>query len=337
MTTQLNLPTGSLATINAMEMVNRFDKAINATLKAKIDALMGKQVVFSPDERGFSPLEGWEPKDYHFDIQPIAAVDEPAPIAAIDSSCVFIGDTDDGSIYSARCGLALSFMGRPVMHFKIGPILFYINGDSVCSSNLDHRLAKLVLFDTSAAKRMIRVRVERVIQNEISKYLTDAVILVDGSLKSSVFEDRANGLKQILVNCMANNNYLVGISKTTRLKVLDQIASLLIRKNYTCYIDVESIVKTLVSNVIGRSLLAKFSADGLVLRVDVLNEPNEPFGKLLANDALSHGYPETLRLAHHVSTFTRTDVSCIRSFIISKFNTREMMYEDTRRTLLGDL
>ncbi len=318
-------------------MVNRFDKAINATLKPKLDALMGKQVVFSPDEREFGPLGGWEPRDYHFDIRPIVAIDEPAPIAAIDSSCVFIGDTDDGSIYSARCGLALSFMGRSVMHFKIGPILFYIDGDSARLSNLDRKLAKLALFDTSAAKRMIRVRVERVIQNEISKYLTNAVILVDGSLKSSVFEDRASGLKQILQNCMANNNYLVGISKTTRLKVLDQIASLLIRKNHASYIDVESIVKTMVSNVFGRPLLAKFSADGLVLRVDVLNEPNEPLGKLLANDTLSHGYPETLRLAHHVSTFTGTDLSCVRSFIISKFNAREMMYEDTRRTLLGDL
>jgi len=318
-------------------MVSRFDEAINATLQPKLDALMGKQVVFSPDEKEFSPLEGWEPRNYHVDIQSITAIDEPAPIAAIDSSCVFIGDTDDGSIYSTKCGLALSFMGKPVMHFKIGPILLYINDDVVRSSNLDSKLAKFALLDTSAAKRMIRVRVERVIQNEISRYLADAVILVDGSLKSSVFEDRDNGFKQILQNCRTNGNYLVGISKTTKLKVLEQLASLLMRKNNACYINVESIVKTLVSNVVGRPLLAKFSNDGLVLRADVLNEPREPLGKLLANDALPHGYPETLRLAHHVSTFTRTDVACIRSFIVSRFNIREMMYEDVRRTLLGSL
>lgn len=337
MSTQLNLPTSSLATINVGEIVNRFDKAINATLQPKLDALMGKQVVFSHDEKEFSPLEGWEPKNYHVDIQPIAAIDEPAPIAAIDSSCVFIGDTDDGAIYSAKCGLALSFMGKPVMHFKIGPILFYINDYTVRSTNLDRRLAKFALLDMATAKRMIRVRIERVIQNEIAKYLTNAVILVDGSLKSSLFEDRDNGFKHIVRSCVANDNYLVGISKTTKLKILDQLASLLMHRNSACYIDVESIVKSIVSNVVGRPLLAKFSNDGLVLRVDVLNEPNEPLGKLLANDAMSHGYPETLRLAHHVSTFTKTDVSCIRSFIISKFNIREMVYEDRRRTLLGSL
>ena len=318
-------------------MVNRFDRAINATLQPKLDALTGKQVVFSPDEKEFSPMEGWESKNYHANIQPLVGIDEPTPIAAIDSSCVFIGDTADGSIYSAKCGLALSFMGKPVMHFKIGPMIFYINDDAIRSSNLDGKLARFALFDTSAAKRMIRVRVERVMQNEISKYLANAVILVDGSLKSSVFEDRENGFKHILQTCRANNNYLVGISKTTRLKVLEQLASLLMRRNTPCYIDVESIVKSLVSNVVGRPLLAKFSNSGLVLRTDVLNEPTEPLGRLLTNDALSHGYPETLRLAHHVSTFTKTDVSCIRSFIISKFNTREMMYEDVRRTLLGSL
>lgn len=336
MNTQLNLPTSSLAAINVDAIGSRFDEAINATLQPKLDALMGKQVLFSPDDREFSPLEGWEPKNYSVNIQPISAIDEPAAIAAVDSSCVFIGETADGSIYSAKCGLALSFMGKPVMHLKIGPILFYINDDTVRSSNLDGKFAKFALFDTSAAKRMIRVRVERVIQNEISKFLTNAIILVDGSLKSSVFEDRSNGFKQILQNCMANENQLVGISKTTKLKVLDRLASLM-RKNGACYIDVESIVKSLVSNIIGKPLLAKFSSDGVALRVDVLNEPSEPLGKLITNDALPNGYPETLRLAHHISTFTKTDVSCIRGFILSRFNAREMMREDVRRTLLGSL
>lgn len=318
-------------------MVSRFDRAINATLQPKLDALLGKQVVFGSDEKEFRPLEGWEPKNYSIDIHPIDAIEEPTPVAAIDSSCVFIGDTDDGSIYSTKCGLALSFMGKPLMHLKIGPILFYINDDTIRSSDLDSKLARFALLDTSAAKCMIRVRVERVIQNEVSKYLTNSIILVDGSLKSSLFEDKGNGFRQILQNCRANCNYLVGISKTTKIKILDQLRSLLVRKNNACYIDVESMVKSLVSNIMGKPLLVKFSNDGLVLRVDVSNEPWQSLGKLLANDALPHGYPETLRLAHHVSTFTRTDISCLRSFIISRFGVRELIYEDVRRTLLGSL
>ncbi len=321
--------------IDLSEITNRFDKAINAALTPKLDALIGKQVLFSSDEKEFSPLEGWEPKNYFVNINTINAINETATVAAIDSSCMFIGETADGSIYSAKCGLTIACMGKPVMHFKIGPMLFYINDDIISSCNIDEKLWKFVLFDTATAKRMIRIRIERIMQNEICRLLTNALILVDGSLKRSMFEDRQNGFNNILRNCKTNGNQLVGISKTTRLKVLEQLASLLMRNRDACYIDVSLIVKSLVSNVIGKPLLAKLSADGLVLRVDVLDDPTEPLGRLVTNDIITNGYPETLRLAHHVSIFTRTEMTCLKSFILSKFGAKEMMCEDVRRTLLG--
>ncbi len=331
---QLNLPP-KLEVIDFSEITNRLDEAINATLEPKLDALVGKQVLFSSDEKEFSPLEGWESNNYSGTINAIDAIQEPATVAAVDSSCVFIGETAEGSIYSAKCGLALACKGKPIMHFKIGPMLFYINDDIAYSSNIDERLWRFVLFDTSTAKRMIRIRIERVIQNEISKFLTNAIILVDGSLKRSVFEDGSNGFSSILRNCEENGNRLIGISKTTRLKVLDQLASSLMRSDNACYMDVSAIVKSLVSNVVGKPLLAKLGSDGLVLRVDVLNEPAESLGILVTNDVISNGYPETLRLAHHMSIFTTTDVTCLKGFILSKFGAREMMCEDVRRTLLG--
>lgn len=343
---QLNLPV--VAPLDAYCIMQRFDRAINATLQPRFDTLIGKQVLFSMDEKKeFAPLEGWEPRNKRADIRTVGAVDEPAYIAAIDSSCIFIGDTDEGSIYAAKGGLALAFSGRPVMHFKIGPILFYLNYcdddddddscDGVLSSSRSDSLARFSALDRSIAKRIIRARVERLIQNEISKYLHNSVILVDGSLRSSVFEDRNGGLHHVIKNCGANKNFLIGISKTTRLKPLDQLASLLMQKNQPCYIDVESIVRLIVSNVAGRPLLAKLSNDGLVLRADVLGDPQESLGRLLGNDVLAHGYPETLRLAHHVSIFTRMDALCIRGFILGQLNTREVASEDVRRTLLGSL
>lgn len=331
---QLNLPTLP-EMIDFSEISGRFDKAINAVLEPKLDALIGKQVLFSSDEKEYSPLEGWEPKNYFQNINTIKVIDETTTVAAIDSSSAFIGETAEGMIYSAKCGLALACRGKPVMHFKIGPILFYINDDIAGSSTIDEKLWKFVLFDTATAKRMIRVRIERIMQNEMCRLLTNAIILVDGSLKRSVFEDGQNAFNNILRNCEVNANQLVGISKTTRLKVLDQLAPSLMRNGDACYIDVSSIVKSLVSNAMGISLLAKLSDDGLVLRIDVLNDPSESLGRLVANDAIANGYPETLRLAHHVSIFTRTDVTCLKGFILSRFGAKEMMCEDVRRTLLG--
>jgi len=334
MNAQLNLPP-PLELTDFNQITSRLDEAINATLEPKLDALVGKQVLFSADEKQCSPMEGWESKNCFASINMIPAINEPSIVAAIDSSCVFIGETVEGTIYSAKCGVALSCMGKPLMHFKIGPMLFYINDDITSSSNIDERLWRFVLFDTATAKRMVRVRIERAIQNEVCKFLTNAIILVDGSLKRSVFEDRLNGFNNILRNCESNGNQLVGISKTTRLKILDQLASSLMRSKGACYIDVSAVVRSLVSNIVGKPLLAKLSNDGLVLRVDVLDESMESVGKLIVNDIIANGYPETLRLAHHISIFSTIDVTCLKGFILSKFGVREMMSEDIRAKLLG--
>lgn len=332
MTTQLNL--APAATINLAEIVKRFDRAMDTSMQAGLDALVGKQVVFSPDEKECSPMEGWEARNRHADIHRITALGELAHVAAIDSSCIFVGDTDDGSIYSSKCGLAISFAGRAVMHFRIGPMLHYVNEESLRSCRLEPRLARIAAMDTSMAKRMIRTRIERMVQGEIGKYLSNAIILVDGSLKSSLFEARSNSLERLVMNCSRNSNLLLGISKTTSLKPLEQLASLLLQRNEAGYIDVEPVVRSMVGNVMGKPLLARLSGDGLVLRVDCMGEPDGSLGRLVANDELAHGYPATLRLAHHVSCFTKTDVSCIRSFMLSRLSVREMACEDIRRTLL---
>jgi hypothetical protein len=334
MHTQLNLPT-SVEFPSLQEISARFDQALNLVLVPKLDALVGRQVLFNTEEKELSPLGGWEGTNHVTGVRNIEPVAEPTVVAAIDSSCVFIGETSDGSIYSAKCGLALAFMGTPSVHFKIGPVLFYINDDLMNSDSINERLRKFVLYDIAAAKQMIRIRIERIVQGEMCRLLRNAIVLLDGSLRRSVFEDRHSGINSILRSCETNQNQVIGISKTTRLRVLDQMASSLLRNNYACYIDVSSIVRSLVSSALGRSLLARFSNDGVPLRADLLDDPLETLGRLIANDGMAQGYPETLRLAHHVSVFTQTDITCVKGFILSQFGAKEMMHQDVRRTLLG--
>jgi hypothetical protein len=82
--------------------------------------------------------------------------------------------------------------------------------------------------------------------------------------------------------------------------------------------------------------LVKLS-NGLVLRADTINEPNRSLSLLLSNDSLHNGYPETLRLAHHLSVFTKTDVLATMSIISSRFNLKEIDGCDARRVLLGKI
>ncbi|MER3408458.1 MAG: hypothetical protein C4292_07050 [Nitrososphaera sp.] len=60
-------------------------------------------------------------------------------------------------------------------------------------------------------------------------------------------------------------------------------------------------------------------------------------GRLLGNDPVAIGYPETLRLAHHISTFTSTEVTCLRSHVLNTYEVTELAADDIRRTLLGSV
>ena len=77
-----------------------------------------------------------------------------------------------------------------------------------------------------------------------------------------------------------------------------------------------------------------------LLRADVVT-PNynkdESLGKLLGNDSIAEGYPETLRLAHHISTFTSTEVSCLKGHVLSNYDVTELAPEDIRKTLLRSI
>ena len=85
--------------------------------------------------------------------------------------------------------------------------------------------------------------------------------------------------------------------------------------------DVDLIMKILARNTIGDSLLVKFGNGytSPILRADIATadgDRDRSLRKILGNDSIARGYPETLQLAHHISTFTSPGIdlpkkSCI--------------------------
>jgi hypothetical protein len=342
MATQLNPPSCG---IDFNEFGHIFNQSLDQCLSSRLsDALNGKKIIFSMDEKSLIPVEGWGIKSDPYcttTITTIQPIQDNTIVSAIDSSSIQIGETEEGSLYAVKSGIAIAISGQALMHFKIGPVLFYLSNETIRSSELEHRLAKLVLLDSDSAKRLIRVRVERAIQMELSKQFKKSIILVDGSLMSSVFEDKNQSIKNVLENCSLYKNSIIGISKNTRLKILDRVSNPLTKVRGPAYMDVELIIKSLIRNSIGNNLLVKFGNNNShILRVDVVTvngDKDESLGKLLGNDSIAAGYPETLRLAHHISTFTHTEVSCLRGYVLSNYNVTEIASEDIRRTLLGSI
>ena len=317
-------------------------ESVSKCLAPKLDALKGKKIVFCHDDKKMMPVDGWGMRSNPYSattITTIRPIKENALVAAIDSSSIKLAETEDGSLYGIKCGVATAYAGHTLMHFKIGPGLFYLSEKTVHESELEERLSRLVLLDDDLAKRLIRVRVERAVQKEIATNFTNSIILVDGSLKASIFEERDCRISKISESSVLRKNMLVGISKSTKLKALDRAATPLTKVPGPAYIEVEDIIKSLIRNTIGNNLMVKIEkgTSSPILRADIVGDVRQSLGMLLGNDVVAGGYPETLRLAHHISTFTSTEVTCLRSHILNNYDVTELAAEDIRRTLLGSI
>jgi hypothetical protein len=313
-------------------------ESVSKCLSPKLEELNGKKIMFSSDDKTRVPVDGWGTKSPSCAVvTTIRPIRENTMVAAIDSSSIKLAETEDGGLYAIKCGVAMAYGGSPLMHFRIGPMLFYLSESTIYDSELDDRLARLVIADGDIARRLVRVRAERAIQFELAGHLRNSIILVDGSLRSSVFEDREISISKIAESCVLYRNQLAGVSKHTKLKVLERTAGPLSNVPGPAYIEVDTIIKSLVKGTVGSNLMAKFGGNTPVLRVDIVGDRDRALGRLLGNDPIAHGYPETLRLAHHVSTFTSTEVTCLRSHVLNNYGVQELAADDIRKTLLGSI
>jgi hypothetical protein len=336
MATQLNPPFHVSLSLGDLGIV----ESVSKCLAPKLDELKGKKIVFSFDDKKMIPVDGWGLRSNPYTattVTTIRPIKEKTLVAAIDSSSVKLAETEEGSLYAIKCGIATAYAGRALMHFKIGPVLFYLSESTIQDSELEERLAKLVLLDDDFAKRLIRVRAERAVQKELASHFTNSIILVDGSLKASVFEDRERSLGKIAESCVLRKNMMIGISKGTKLKVLDRAAAPLTKVPGPAYIEVDMIIKSLIRSTVGSNSMVKLEKNSPVLRADIVGDRTESLGMLLGNDPVAGGYPETLRLAHYISTFTSTEMTCLRSHVLNSYDVTELAADDIRSMLLGSI
>jgi NurA domain-containing protein len=321
------------------------EPAIHQCIPSELSSfLKGRQIIFGSGESKIVPIQGWTSnnKNVNAQVMTIQPVKEETTVLGVDSSSMQIAETEEGAIYAVKSGIATAILGKILAHFKMGPMLFYLSEDTLKHSELDQRIIKLVLLDSESAKRLIRIRVERAIQLELSHHFSGSILLVDGSLRSSVFEHRMHTLKKVVEDCSLYNNTIVGLSKSTKIRILDKISHPLTKIKGPGFMDVDLIIKSLTRNTIGDSLMVKFGSSytSPILRADISTSDRDrsrSFGKILGNDSIARGYPETLQLAHHISTFTTTEISCLKSHILNKYDVIELVPEDIRKKLLGSI
>src|SRR5215213_9618668 len=294
-------------------------KSVSRCLAPKLDVLKGKKIVFCYDDKKMIPVDGWGMRSNPYDtttVTTIRPIKDNALVVAIDSSSVKLAETEDGSVYGIKCGIATAYACHTLMHFKIGPVLFYLSEKTIHESELEERLSRLVILDDDLAKRLIRVRVERAVQKEIASHFTNSIILVDGSLKASMFEERERSISKISESSVLRKNMLIGISKSTKLKALDRAAAPLTKVPGPAYIEVDDIIKSLIRNTVGRHLMVKLeNGSSPILRAGIVGDRSQSLGMLLGNDVVGGGYPETLTLAHPRPAVTSRAAAVLRRLV----------------------
>jgi hypothetical protein len=327
MNTQLNV-----ATVVSLDSLSLLAREFRAQFEVSDEVihtrLDGRRFVFNNDGKDAYPFEEWEGETEGAAF-PIVPTTEVVTVASTDSSCILLGETSDGAIYAVRAAVCFAASGLVRGYFRIGPILVHISpkGSVGLPTKLEGYELRMALSDHLIAERIIRNTLEKRILSSLLSFGSRMLVMADGSLKhpldsypESLFRDDGSG------------SSLVGFSKSSAMISSNRLSALVSRAGGPAYVNVdEGPVHT---------LLAKFARDGLVFRLDLARcggRIPETLGSVLANDTFSVGYPESLRVAHHLSVFSRCEDMALKAYITNRYSLKHLRSFGLRRMTLGGL
>ncbi|HID17488.1 TPA: DNA double-strand break repair nuclease NurA [Candidatus Bathyarchaeota archaeon] len=299
---------------------------------------------FPPEEESVDELQLCLVREDLEDPIPIEPLYEETVIVAVDASSVKVGETGNGIICAIR-GAIVWRRGGEISFIRCGPLLFHIT--NFVMENLHEEKAEAnfeLKFPVSAVSRL-RNLLERSLQGSACRRFEGAILLFDGSLTAGTPDNPSKNLGMILSAARRRRNSVLAISKATRITLSGVNASRLLRSaKAPCLLDIDRDVRASFPNhpvqLLGKVYVAKLSAGGFAFRLDAdrnlpSNKVLESVGKLVAIDVVEQGYPDTLRLAHILSSFTASEVIGIQGLLSKNFGLQMLPKVNLRRILFG--
>ncbi|MDA4118571.1 MAG: hypothetical protein OK455_09535 [Thaumarchaeota archaeon] len=307
----------------AREFKNRFETSSGLIH----ERLAGKEFIFNNDGKDAYPFAGWsEASDT--ETYPIVPGQEQVTIASTDSSCILLGESFEGCVYAVRAAVTFSCAGLVRGYFRVGPTIVYLSQRGVYGlpSDLEPYELRMAISDHLIAERIIRNTVEKRIVAALVSSPQVSIVMADGSLKHPFDVYPASMTRS------DSDATLVGFSKSSSLVASSRLTGTVSKAIGPAFCAAgEGPVQTLV---------AKFSNDGLVFRLDVAR-PREHLqrvlGLILSNDGFSVGYPESLRVAHHLSVFSRSEDTALKAYLTRRYRLKHLPAFGLRRMTLGSL
>ena len=272
-----------------------------------------------------------------------------APVVAVDVSSVKIGDTDDGMLSALRAVIVWKTNGEYV-YLRCGPIMFHITDHE--HKQISKRLGLKEslppsMYSSTSMRILGRLRntLERWTQRLVCKSSRDTIILFDGSLTAGTPDNPAKHVEGILDSARENGNVVLAFSKATKLAIAGQrVTDILGQMSSPCLIDIDHQVVAQFPpspvKLLGRVYVAKLSFGGFTFRLDIdrqipVDGAIDAVSKLSGSDLIEQGYPETLRLAHILSTFTANEIIGIQRYVARNHGLTITPQLNLRKSLFG--
>ena len=267
------------------------------------------------------------------------------PIIGIDVSSIKIGITDVGALYAVRGAVVIGVNNR-YRYLRFGPLPFHLTRGTTREmlKSLSREFPLNFSFPSQIdPQNQVCSLIERWLQAYVSHLARESIILWDGSLTTRVPGSSAAEISKILKAARENSNIVMAFSKDTTLKLMNwRITDVVAGCRPPCLFEIDALPLSSPSfmRILGRLYVAKLARGGCAFRLDIdraisRKESITAVERLLGNDLVYQGYPETLRLAHIYSAFTASDVIGVQRFLVRKYGLKLIEQPNMHRTLFG--
>ena len=272
-----------------------------------------------------------------------------AVVAAVDTSIVKIAETTEGTIIAVR-GADIWKQDESYRYSRVGPFIFHLtetNGKEVYSSLERSCFNRKREYDHQNAPSMMQIPLriasllERWLQAALMKTVNGGLILFDGSLVAGTSDTPIQRMNEILRVGRERKNIVLAFTKMSNLRINGRLITDLAVEHRPPYL-LETAGLRLKPPMLpmGEIYVSKLSKGSLAFRLDVdreivAEERIEAVQRLLGNDLVTHGYPETLRLAHILCTFNANEVLAMQHFVTQNCGLRIVNRPDMHRLLFG--
>ncbi len=284
-----------------------------------------------------------------FQSLPLVPKAEETVVTAVDTSWVKIGETSAGTLVAIR-GANVWREAKRFRYLRFGPLIFHISDEN--KESLLSSLQKAHSVGPQTHERrgpsslwqiMMRLTCtfERSLQFMLCENMSNSVILFDGSLTSSMTDGPMQSLKEVLSIARKGHNVVLALSKATAIRLNGRlITEAFTEDRIPCLFKVNGLEPIRPLEFLGHVYVARLTRGGYSFRLDIdkevaVTEGIEAVERLLGNDLLSQNYPETLRLAHILCTFTANEILGMQRYVAHRYNLEIFTRPDIHRLLFG--